>query len=90
MGKSYQSCVSKLNRQILFSLVQELHKDICHKCNTKIEDIKDFSIEHIIPWQVNKSAELFWDIKNISFSHLKCNIPSVYRGRNSHRDIAQW
>lgn len=41
----------------------------------KIENIDDFSIEHMEAWQQAKNPkEAFFDLDNISFSHLKCNI----------------
>jgi len=34
-----------------------------------------FSIEHVIPWLDSEDpVKLFFDLDNISFSHLKCNV----------------
>jgi len=63
-----------LRKSILFNLVQKCNLDICYRCNKKIENIRDLSIEHKIPWLDSKNpVELFFDLDNVAFSHLKCN-----------------
>lgn len=36
------------------------------------------SIDHKNPW-IGVDVNLFWDVKNIAFSHLKCNISTGRR-----------
>lgn len=74
LGMPHGTARSKLVANLLFSLVQELDRDVCHVCNTKIKTLKEFSIEHIRPWE-GVSADLFFDLNNIAFSHRKCNRP---------------
>lgn len=69
---------SKLRKLIMFSLVQKLGEDSCYKCKKKIEYVEDFSIEHKRPW-LHVSADLFWDLDNITFSHSRCNKPDRVR-----------
>jgi hypothetical protein len=57
---------------LFFSLVKKLELDTCHRCNERITDYKQLSIDHIETW-LNKSNDLFWDINNIAYSHLSCN-----------------
>lgn len=39
-----------------------------------------FSIEHLVPWlDSNNPIELYFDLDNISFSHLSCNIKAARR-----------
>ncbi|HRZ18554.1 MAG TPA: hypothetical protein P5136_00660 [Methanofastidiosum sp.] len=67
----------RLKKQILFKLVQEANKDICYHCKKRITKIEDFSIEHKINWMYSKNPKkLFFDLENIAFSHLSCNVSS--------------
>lgn len=72
LGMSYGAARGKLIKQIMFDMVKQLGVDNCVRCGETIDCIEDLSIEHIQPWE-NQSAELFWDMDNIAFSHLSCN-----------------
>jgi hypothetical protein len=61
----------RLLRRIVFQMTVETCKDVCYHCGLRIEE-KDFSVEHKKPW-LHVSADLFWDLDNIAFSHRKCN-----------------
>lgn len=75
LGMDDSTASHKLRKLILFSLVQQTAQDVCFRCQTKIETVKDFSIEHKIPWlDSNNPVNTFFDLTNIAFSHLKCNI----------------
>jgi len=83
LGMPYGTANAKLRKAILFKLVQRLNEDICFKCKLKIVSIEELSIEHKQPW-FNRNSALFWDLDNIAFSHLKCNvkhsdIPNILR-----------
>jgi len=72
---------NKLRKSIMFFLIQKCGLDICYQCGEKIETVDDFSIEHKIPWMDSANPkELFYNIDNIAFSHLACNIKA---GRNT-------
>ena len=74
LGMSYGKANAILRKSILFSLVKKCNLDNCYRCNKKIEKIEELSIEHKIPWLHSEQAiELFFDLDNISFSHLSCN-----------------
>ena len=64
----------KLTKDILWALIVQTNQDLCCKC--KLPMSRDtFSIEHIVPWlDSSNPVELYFDLKNISFSHLSCNI----------------
>ena len=64
---------NRLRKSIMFHMAQKLQWDICYRCGLKIERVEEFSIEHKLPWEGNDPA-LFWDMENIAFSHLGCNI----------------
>lgn len=57
----------------MFQLIQRLGEDVCFQCGRAIESVDDLSVEHKVPW-LHADQELFWDLGNIAFSHLRCNI----------------
>lgn len=75
LGMPHGTASHQLRKMIMFQMIQELKRDICFRCGEKIENIEDLSIEHIVAWQQSENPkESFFDLKNISFSHLNCNI----------------
>src|SRR4029077_9406118 len=72
LGMSQGAAQNRLRKSILFSFAQRLKEDVCFKCGKQIKSVDELSIEHKLPWE-NRSAELFWDLSNIAFSHLECN-----------------
>lgn len=85
LGISYGTACNKLKKQIMFSLLQRLGEDTCFKCEKTIDDVSELSVEHKVPWENRENGvELFWDLDNIAFSHLRCNVPHTYRNGNSH------
>ncbi len=74
LGENYSSASNKLRRKIMFSLIQECNKNRCHRCGKPMTE-SDFSIDHKKAWQNSANPkDLFWSMKNISFSHLRCNV----------------
>ena len=73
LGMPYGTACAKLRKQIMFDMARKLNMLICNRCNKSIETIEEFSIDHKIPWLYN-DKKLFWDLDNIEFAHLKCNI----------------
>ena len=75
LGMATGTAANRLKKMILFSLLQETAKDKCYQCGEWIRDIDELSIEHVIPWlDSNDPVELYFDLDNIKFSHLSCNI----------------
>lgn len=72
LGMPYGTAMGRLRKKVMLHLLQQLGKDKCFRCGKKIESAKDLSIDHIESW-LNKDVDLFWDLNNISFSHLRCN-----------------
>ncbi len=71
---------NKLKKALLFSLVQELKRDVCFRCKKKIETIDDFSIEHKLGWQLaNNPIEAFFKLSDVGYSHLPCNVKAGAR-----------
>jgi len=86
LGEPIGTASNKLKKAILFNLARKLGLDICFHCNEKIESVDNFSIEHKIPWQSSRNPiESFYDLDNIAFSHLHCNISSARKNNHSPR-----
>lgn len=63
-----------LRKNILFHLLIVAKENICYQCKKEITHISHLSIEHKKNWLDSKNpVELFFDLNNIAFSHLKCN-----------------
>ncbi len=68
----------RLQRMVLFYMVQRAREDVCFHCHEQIDTIQEFSVEHKEPW-LDQDPALFWDMKNIAFSHYKCNLAAARR-----------
>ena len=74
LGESYDAASYKLRKMLLVSMAVVLELDICHRCKQTIENIDDFSIDHMIQWaETDNPKKYFYDLKNIVFSHASCN-----------------
>ena len=83
LGISWGKATARLNNMILFKLVQETNRDICYRCGQKISCPTDLSRDHKTDWT---TAEEYWDLDNIAFSHKQCNrIAGLERGRSIRR-----
>lgn len=80
LGMPHGTAAGRLRKMLLFKCVQELGKNICFRCGEVIEDERTLSIEHITSWQLSETPkETFFDLDNIAFSHLKCNVGAAPR-----------
>lgn len=79
LGMPFGTATGRLRKSIMFKYVQLAGHDICFRCSKPIDNIDELSIEHKLPWQ-GRDTDLFWDLENIAFSHLRCNVPHEYRG----------
>ncbi len=82
LGMWYETAKRRLNRCLLFSLVQETGRDKCFQCGERILSISEFTIEHMVPWD---TVEQFFDLSNIAYSHFRCNS----NGRNKRPSKGQ-
>lgn len=76
---NHSTAQHRLVKDILWNFILETSKNKCSKCG---EDMcrKTFTIEHIVPWLHSENPlELFFDLDNITFSHLSCNISAGRR-----------
>lgn len=88
LGMPYGTANGRLKKNIMFDLVCKLRLNLCFHCKLEITSIAQFSIEHKTPWLNSENpVELFFDLNNIAFSHLVCNVeaarlPSMYETKN--------
>lgn len=75
LGMNPSTAYGRLKKLLLFSMAKELGRTTCYRCGALITDIKDFTIEHKEPWlDGDDPSGLFFDLSNVAFSHLSCNI----------------
>lgn len=72
LGMPYGTAFGQLRKIILFDLVRKLSLNICYRCGLEIQDPKSLSVEHKRNW-MDVDVSLFWDLENITYSHLSCN-----------------
>lgn len=74
LGMNPSTASNRLVKDVLWKLIQQTGQDACCKCGEPMSR-ETFSIEHVIPWLDSEDpVGLYFDLENISFSHLRCNI----------------
>ena len=74
LGMNPSTAQHRLSKDILWSLIQKTEQCSCYRCGKQMTR-DNFSIEHKIPWLDSEDpVGLFFDLENIAFSHLKCNV----------------
>lgn len=73
LGMPVGTAANRLRKMVLFRLLQRLGETECFRCGDDIETVNDLSIEHKVAW-LDVDSALFWDLDNISFAHLSCNV----------------
>lgn len=84
LGMSHGAAASRLRKMVLFRQLKKYGDNVCVRCKSSIENIDQLSLEHIEPWE-GRSAELFWDLDNIAFSHMSCNTQHYHHTDNTDR-----
>lgn len=75
LGMKLGTANSRMRKALLFQLAKKCNMHFCYQCGAEIEHIEEFSIEHKEPWlDSHNPIALYFDIDNIAFSHLFCNI----------------
>ncbi len=83
LGMPIGTANARLRKMVLFDVLRRHGENVCCRCGEKIESVMELSLEHKKPW-LHVSADLFWDLDNIGFSHTRCNQPHT-RGRGGKR-----
>lgn len=85
LGMPFGTASSQLRKALLFSFAQKLKLDTCFQCADTIENIDQFSIEHKVPWFNSQTPiESFFDLSNIAFSHISCNVRAAARSNKKY------
>jgi hypothetical protein len=87
LGMPHGTAANRLRKKILFALLELAELNECWRCGEKMGDIDEFSIDHIEPWlHSNDPIGLYFDLDNVAFSHIKCNIAA---SRNTLKGTGQ-
>lgn len=90
LGMPLGTASARLRKKVLFHLLKETGKNICFQCGKPIDNENELSIEHKIPYlDSDNPQKLFFDIENIAFSHLSCNVRAAKRPVVSIRETHQ-
>ncbi len=80
LGKSFGASSGRLRKMLLFKLAGQLGLTNCYRCGAEIDDIDDFSVEHMEDWMGSADpVEAFFDLDNIAYSHRRCNSSAAKR-----------
>lgn len=78
LGMPIGTASHKLRKSIIFNLLKKNNENFCFQCGAEIETEKELSIEHKVPYLDSENpVDLFFDLNNIAFSHLNCNIKAA-------------
>lgn len=73
LGMNPSTANGRLVKDLLFNFVTQAGH-VCFRCSEPMTR-ETFSIEHTTPWLDSEDPiGLFFDMKNIAYSHLSCNI----------------
>ncbi|WPJ20569.1 hypothetical protein vBPFY1MI_34 [Pseudomonas phage vB_PF_Y1-MI] len=74
LGMNPSTASHRLVKDVLWSLIVKTGQQSCCKCGVTM-DRETFSIEHLEPWlDSDDPVGLYFDLENIGFSHLRCNV----------------
>ena len=91
LGMPIGTASAKLRKMVLFSLLKKHGENFCYQCNLEIETAEELSIEHKIPWLDSEDPiKLFFDLENISFSHLSCNVGARKKSEPLHGTYSRY
>ena len=92
LGMNPSTASGRLVKDLLWHFISTTTDALCCKCNQPLER-STFSVEHIEPWlDSDDPVGNYFNISNIGFSHLRCNIADVRRKTaqcGSHRAYAK-
>lgn len=88
LGMPRGTAANRLRKLVLFDVLQRHKENICYRCGLPIVVANELSIEHKQPWE-HVDVNLFWDLTNISFSHLTCNVRAARRNPTKNGGVAR-
>ena len=85
LGMPFGTANGRLRKMLLFKLAGErdpFGRLRCYQCGTEIPSVDDLSIEHKEAWMTAENPFMaFFNLENIAFSHLACNVGAANRNR---------
>lgn len=89
LGMPIGTASNRLRKSVIFMLLKKLNMNFCYQCGVEIENESELSIEHKIPWlDSDDPVKTFFDLENIAFSHLNCNISAARQTRSQNHNTA--
>lgn len=91
LGMPQGTASNRLRKSIIFMLLKMQNLNFCHQCGGEIESESELSIEHKEAWlDSDDPVKRFFDLNNIAFSHLICNVGAGKRasGKGSLKPIS--
>lgn len=74
------TAMHRIKKDLLFKYVKRAKDNFCFRCGKEIEEARQLSIDHKEPWLHSKDPiKLFFNLENVTFSHLSCNIVAARR-----------
>ena len=70
LGMPIQTARTKLQKNLLFELLQRTGLNVCPRCSKPINHPENLSIEHHSDWLSDPDS--FWNLNNVFFSHTDC------------------
>lgn len=90
LGMNPSTAQQRLVKDLLWDFVVKTGQGSCCKCGKPMSR-ETFSIEHVIPWlDTHDPVGLFFDIHNISYSHLSCNLSDARRFKSECGTTAKY
>lgn len=84
LGMNHSTANARLRKDLIFYMMRKLGEGNCYQCGEEILSIDDMSIEHKEPWLDSEDpVGLFFNIENIAFSHLSCNVGAARRSNTT-------
>ncbi len=91
LGKSFGAANGQLRKALLFEFAGLLGLRDCYQCGIEIDGIGDFSMEHKEPWgSAEDPVAAFFDLGNIAFSHIKCNVAAAKRPNKKYASAKEY
>lgn len=90
LGMTFGRANGILRKSLLFSMAHKLGMGKCYVCTKIIKELDEFSIEHKKPWGTAKDPkEAFFDLDNVAFSHINCNVRDYANKRRKPKEHHQ-
>jgi hypothetical protein len=90
LGMPISKASHRLNRDLIYWLGSQLGVMNCYRCGEPISR-EDFTIDHKVDWlDSDAPVDTFFDVENIAFSHLRCNIVAGHQNRPQTHGISAY